>query len=62
MFEPGETTALANISIIDDEVLEYTELFNVTVSISEQFMEYGIMLGEKSATVVEINDNDGKMI
>jgi len=62
MFKPGDTTASANISVTDDEILEYTEFINVTLSISEQFMEYGIMLGEKSAAVVEIYDNDGEVV
>ena len=61
-FEPGETTASANINIIDDKILEYTELFNMTLGIPEQFMEYGVMLGKKLATVVEIYDNDGEVI
>ena len=60
MFEPGETTVSVNITIIDDSILEYTELFNLTMTVPNQFMDYGIKLGEIVVTIIEIYDNDGE--
>ena len=51
----GQTTATAEVPIIDDSDVENTEIFSATLSATDT----QVMLGE-DATSITILDNDGK--
>ena len=59
MFKPGHFVASSNISIRDDNILEYAEVFNLTLSIPDELMTTGFMLGENTTALATIYDDDG---
>ena len=60
MFKARQFVASSNISIIDDNMLEYAEVFNLTLSIPDEYVTMGLMLGETATALATIYDNDGK--
>lgn len=59
IFQPKHINASFNISISDDNILEYSEVFNLTLSIPHEVAMMGIILGKRMTTSVTIYDNDG---
>lgn len=59
MFEPGHFVASFNINISDDNILEHAEVYNLTLSIPDEFATLGFVLGEKATATATIYDNDG---
>ena len=51
----------ADVPIVDDQILEYTESFNVSLALSSPQHER-IELGNTTVTVVTIIDNDCKSV
>ena len=41
-------------------MLEYAEVFNLTLSIPDEYVTMGLMLGETATALATIYDNDGK--
>lgn len=54
----GSTSALANVSILEDRLAEPTESFNVSLTIESPQTLLLIQLGRFSHTTVNILDND----
>ena len=59
-FAAGQTSALFDVYIINDEEIEDTETF--LVSIFELSVPFGVTLGIATSTEVTITDNDGKYL
>ena len=60
-FNPGQLVAVYNITITDDDILEYTENYTLSLSVPEKFTVIGVILGEQmTTTLITIYDNDGK--
>ena len=57
IFGPGETTADVNITIVDDNIMEGTEMFSATLTTADS----NVMIGDGTATVT-ILDDDGKYL
>lgn len=54
--------ASCNMNISDDNILEYAEVFNLTLSIPHKFMIMGLKLGKRTTAVTTIYDDDGMNI
>ena len=57
IFGPGETTADVNITIVNDNIMEGTEMFSATLTTADP----NVMIGDGTATVT-ILDEDGKYL
>ena len=60
-FPAGETRAEFNVSILDDNVIENMESFQLLLSIPDELISKGVQVGPNSATTVAIMDNDGEL-
>ena len=60
-FSGDSLTAEVNIEIIDDEILEYPEIFGLELRIPQAYADLGILVGEQNNVNVTIIDNDGKL-
>ena len=60
MFKAGHFIASSNVNISDNNMLEYAGVFNLTLSISDELMTMGLVLGEKATALATIYDNDGR--
>ena len=58
IFPAGETTVMITISTVEDQVAEGNEIFNAFL---ENPMD-GLLLGADSEAMVEILDNDSKLV
>ena len=56
-FPSGESTASLSVPIVDDSIVESTELFSALLTTTEP----NVMLGVDTATIT-IQDNDGEII
>ncbi len=59
MIEPGSDTQCTAITIIDDNILEHTELFGVSLHLPPGSNERVELNGEGVVTEVAVYDNDG---
>jgi len=57
---PGSTSVNVIVVIMDDDVVESTE--NFTLTIDENVLRAGVVVGEHGVIEICINDNDGKCI
>jgi len=53
----GYTVGLLNIAIVNDNIVEELETFNLTINVSS--LPEGIFSGNPSSTLVNILDTDG---
>ena len=53
----GDTVGLLDIAIINDNVVEQTESFNLTIDATS--LPEGIFTGDPSTTIVNIINSDG---
>ena len=60
-FPAGETRADFNVTILDDNVVENTESFQLLLSIPNNLTSKGVQVGPNSAATVTIMDNDGEL-
>ena len=56
--DPGETTALVSIPIINDNLLESTEVFEVVIAIGGADTD-GAVVGQPAVAQVSIINEDG---
>ena len=61
-FNPGETNKTVLVVVNPDCLREGSEFFNLTLSLDPAAMALGIILGDPSIAVAEIEDTDGKCI
>ena len=61
-FNPGETNKTVLVVVNPDCLREGSEFFNLTLSLDPAAMNLGIILGDPSIAVAEIEDTDGKCI
>ena len=59
---PLQVTANLAVDIIQDSVVERTELFGVRIIIPEETQQLGVMLGSPSELTVSIQDDDSKLL
>jgi len=59
-FGPTDTSQTISIITVDDEILEYIEIFKISIEISDGISEIGVLPGENNVTSVYIRDNDSK--
>ena len=59
-FSPGETEETVLVPVIPDCITEGSEFFNLTLSADPAAAAVGIMLGDPSVAVAEIEDTEGK--
>ena len=59
-FSPGETEKTALVPVNPDCILEGPEFFNLTLSAGSAAAAFGIMLGDPSVAVAEIEDTESK--
>ena len=59
-FNPGETEKTVLLVVNPDCTREGSEFFNLTLSLDPVAMDLGIMLGDPSVAVAEIEDTDSK--
>ena len=57
-FDSGITEVTLNVSIIDDDILEGNEKFNLTVNVSS--LPNKVIVSDPGQATVTIVDNDGK--
>ena len=57
-FNAGMTEVTLNVSIVDDDILERNEKFNLTVNVSS--LPNTVSVGDHGQATVTIMDNDGK--
>ena len=57
---PGSTSINVIVVIMDDDVVESTE--NFTLTIDENVLPAGVAVGEHGVIEICINDNDGKCV
>lgn len=55
----GLRNATVRLNITDDDMLELTELFNVSIIVPENVANKGIYTGKIISALVTIFDNDG---
>ena len=60
-FGAGEMEQLLSVPIIDDEIFEATEFFQLEVSVKEEFVAWNVSTGTPSITTVMIMDLDSKL-
>ena len=56
----GDTQGLLDITIINDDVVEKTEIFSLTINVTS--LPEGIFSGDPSSAVVHILDRDGMYV
>ena len=61
-FAAGETRKEFNVTIVDDNVIEDMESFQLSLSITDDIISKGVQLGPNAAATVTIMDNDGELI
>ena len=61
-FSGDSLTAYVNIPIVDDLILEHSEMFSLQISIPQESADIGILLGDQDTANVTIIDNDGKVV
>ena len=59
-FNPGETEQTVLVPVNPDCITEGSEFFNLTLSADPAAAAVGIMLGDPSVAVAEIEDTEGK--
>ena len=59
-FGPTDTSQTISIITVDDKTLEYIEIFTMSIVITDDLSEIGILPGENSVISVYIRDNDSK--
>ena len=59
-FKPGESEQTVVVPIKSDCTIEGSEFFNLTLSADPAAAAVGIMLGDPSVAVAEIEDTEGK--
>ena len=59
-FNPGETEKTVLVPVNPDCITEGSEFFNLTLSVDPAAAAVGIMLGDPSVAVAEIEDTEGK--
>ena len=59
-FNPGETEQTVLVSVNPDCITEGSEFFNLTLSADPAAAAVGIMLGDHSVVVAEIEDTESK--
>ena len=59
-FGPTDTSQTISVLAVDDDILEYIEMFAMGIVIADHLSEIGILPGENNITSVSINDNDSK--
>ena len=60
-FHLGETRKEFNVTIVDDNVIEDMESFQLSLSITDDIISKGVQLGPNAAANVTIMDNDGEL-
>ena len=60
-FPAGERRANFNVTIVDDNVIENMESFQLLLSIPNDLTSKGVQVGPNSAATVTIMDNDGEL-
>ena len=58
--EAGQTELLLPVPIVDDEIFEATEFFQLLLSVQEEFVACNVSTGTPSITSVMIMDLDSK--
>ena len=61
-FPAGERRVEFNVSILDDNVVENTESFQLLLSIPNNLTSKGVQVGPNAASTVTIMDNDGELV
>ena len=61
-FPAGETRAEFNVNILDDNVVENTESFQLRLSIPNNLTSKGVQVGPNAASTVTIMDGDGELV
>ena len=61
-FMPGDTRKEFNVSIVDDNMIEDLESFQLSLSITDDITSKGVQLGPNDTATVTIIDNDGELV
>ena len=61
-FAAGQTRAEFNITIIDDNLVETAESFQLLLSIPDELISKGVQVGPNAEATVAIMDNDGELV
>ena len=61
-FAAGETRRQFNVTIVDDNVIEDVESFQLSLSITSDIISKGVQLGPNATATVTIKDSDGELI
>lgn len=59
--EAGQMEALLSVPILDDEIFEATEFFQLVLSVQEEFVSRNVSTGTPNITTVMIMDLDSKL-
>ena len=57
IINPGETTATVSIPLIDDDLLELTELFNVFIEVGANDTDYAVVSPPGFSQVQIVNED-----
>ena len=61
-FATGEKRKEVSVSMVDDNVIENMESFQLLLSITSDIISKGVQLGPNATATVTIKDNDGELI
>ena len=63
VFTPASKSAFESFTIVDDDVLEFDEIFIAEFSFGPEIANtWNVIKGEPSTTVIVIRDDDGELI
>lgn len=60
LFLPNVANSVATTTILDDKMLEETEMYNLTLRISQSLTS--VLVSEPSEAQIHIEDNDGMLL
>ena len=58
----GQMRAEFNVTIVDDNVIEDEESFQLQLSVPDDIISKGVQVGPNQAATVTIMDNDGELM
>ena len=58
VFTPGAKSAFQNFTIVDDNVLEFDELFTAELDLGTELANWNVRIEEPSVLYLLIRDND----
>jgi len=59
-FGPNDVSQNVTLLAVDDDIVEYDELLTMSITIPDQLMDIGILLGDVNMTTINITDNDSE--